>query len=223
MNLCDFANPNLIMNKFADYLTSKEIMYLGRKNGLPDMRLKENKILWKLFMQEYNNEIKNKPSRKSLSQVRKKLEFDALEKAPSVQTKIETYNCVICMEDISTNICLLECKHSFCVSCFAKHMRESGCCPLCRSNVIEKPKKCEKIQTETIHQIIGTQLTNLYPERDNQTFPNYLNNCCKEYFPSYKREEEGRRLEFVQTIMNEVQEVGLDIGHQVAEWYNSSL
>ena len=227
MNLCDFANPRLIMNKFVDYLNLNDIQFLITLDGLPDMRMKENKIQLKLFMEEYNNEIKNKrpnkPNRKSLNQVRKKLEFDALEKAPSLQTKIETYNCVICMEDISNNICLLECKHSFCVSCFAKHMRESGCCPLCRSNITEKPKKCEKIQTETIQQIMQNQLLNLYPERDNETFPNYLDNCCKEYFPSYKREEEGTRLEFVQTIMKEVQEVGLDIGHQVAEWYNSSL
>ena len=102
-------------------------------------------------------------------------------------------------------------------------MRESGCCPLCRSNVTEKPKKMEKIPNDTLNQIIRGQLLSLYPERDNQTFPDYLDNCCKEYFPSFKREEEGRRLEFVQTIIKEVQEVGLDVGHQVAKWYNSSL
>ena len=222
MNLCDFANPSLIMNKFSDYLKSNDIQFMINLNGLPDMRMKENKIHWKLFMEEYNeikNKRPNKPSRKSLNQVRKKLEFDALEKAPSLQTKIDTYNCVICMEDISNNICLLECKHSFCVSCFAKHMRESGCCPLCRSNVIEKPKKCEKMPNETINQIIETQLTNLYPERDNETFPKYLQNCCNQYYPC----DHDQHIEFIKTIMKEVQEVGLDIGHNVADWYNSSL
>ena len=227
MSFCDFTTPNSIMNKFVEYLNLNNIPFKTTLKGFPDMRLNQNKIQLKLFMEHTFNEIKNKRtnklSRNSLNQVRKKLEFDDLENAPSLQTNIDTYNCVICMEDISTNICLLDCKHSFCVSCFAKHMRESGCCPLCRSNVTEKPKKMEKIPNDTLNQIIRGQLLSLYPERDNQTFPDYLDNCCKEYFPSFKREEEGRRLEFVQTIIKEVQEVGLDVGHQVAKWYNSSL
>ena len=50
------------------------------------------------------------------------------------------------MEDISTNICIGMQAFAFNVSCFANHMRESGNCPLCRSKVVEKPKKAEKCQ-----------------------------------------------------------------------------
>ena len=135
------------MRDFVKYLKQNQIEYMKNKNGMPDMRYSETKLHFRQFLTEQVEQLntKNVTVRRTKTTSRR-LEFDALEKAqqPSLQDKIEPYNCVICMEDISTNICVLECKHAFCVSCFANHMRESGNCPLCRSKVVEKTKKSRK-------------------------------------------------------------------------------
>ena len=172
------SEPNMLSNYFDDnhmnkmrdfvkYLKQNQIEYMKNKNGMPDMRYGETKTHFRQFLTEQFEMLntKNVTVRRNKSTSRR-LEFDPLEKAqqPSLQDKIETYNCVICMEDISTNICVLECKHAFCVSCFANHMRESGNCPLCRSKVVEKPKKAEKMPDETVYQNMMNQVMAAYPK-----------------------------------------------------------
>jgi len=48
-------------------------------------------------------------------------------------------NCCICMEERKKGeICLFNCKHSFCVYCVRKTLsihKENICCPLCRQSV----------------------------------------------------------------------------------------
>lgn len=210
------------MHDFVKYLKQNQINHKKNKNGTPDMRYGENKIYFREFLTEQFEMLntKNITVRRNNS-ITRRLEFDALEKAQqeSLQKKIETYNCVICMEDISTNICVLECKHAFCVSCFANHMRESGFCPLCRSKVVEKPKKAEKMPQESVYQNMMQQVMTTYPERNDLTLPQYIKECCNYHFP----QEDEKHEAFMQSVMSEIQEFGIDVGNQIAEWYNSNI
>lgn len=210
------------MRDFVKYLKQNQIEHKKNKNGMPDMRYVENKTYFRQFLSEQLEQLntKNVTIRRKKTTSRR-LEFDALEKAQqaSLQDKIKTYNCVICMEDISTNICVLECKHAFCVSCFANHMRESGNCPLCRSKVVEKPKKAEKMPDESIYQNMMHQVMASYPERNDMTLPQFIKECCNYHFPQEHENHEA----FMKAVMNEVQEFGIDVGHQIAEWYNSNI
>ena len=121
------SEPNMLSNYFDDnhmnkmrdfvkYLKQNQIEYMKNKNGMPDMRYGETKTHFRQFLTEQFEMLntKNVTVRRNKSTSRR-LEFDPLEKAqqPSLQDKIETYNCVICMEDISTNICVLSANMHF--------------------------------------------------------------------------------------------------------------
>lgn len=49
--------------------------------------------------------------------------------------------CIICYEDITkdTGCVRLKCKHEYCAPCFAKHMRVSNQCAMCRKDVTDTP------------------------------------------------------------------------------------
>lgn len=49
--------------------------------------------------------------------------------------------CIICYETITedTGSVRLKCKHEYCPQCFAKHMRVSNQCAMCRKNVTDVP------------------------------------------------------------------------------------
>ena len=83
------------------------------------------------------------------------------------------------MEPISDNICLLKCKHAFCTSCFAQHMRNSGSCPLCRDIVTDKPKKMEPMPPQLSATIVQQQMLAPYPERDNMCLSAYIMSIYK--------------------------------------------
>ena len=81
---------------------------------MPDMRYVENKTYFRQFLSEQLEQLntKNVTIRRKKTTSRR-LEFDALEKAqqPSLQDKIETYNCVIAWKILAL-IFVLECKLS---------------------------------------------------------------------------------------------------------------
>ncbi len=51
-------------------------------------------------------------------------------------------DCPICLTKIEkTNRAITSCNHVFCLSCLATHLREGHSCPMCRTNLLPKPKK----------------------------------------------------------------------------------
>lgn len=63
---------------------------------------------------------------------------DSVKKEQSLKTKSATSeNCSICMEKLSTDICvqLLTCKHIYHLNCIHEWARERTDCPLCRINM----------------------------------------------------------------------------------------
>ena len=58
------------------------------------------------------------------------------------KTEVKEFECVICMETIKTNSCILDYGHKFCVVCFGNIIFEkNGNCPMCRQIIIKPPKK----------------------------------------------------------------------------------
>ena len=192
-----------IKEEFITYLEKKTPNYPKNKNGAPNMRYKINKNEWFVFITQRCQNRKNK-----------RKEFDVLEKASVIQKKIEPYECVICMETIDKNICVLNCKHSFCVECFGQHMREKGDCPLCRDTVIEKPKKIEEMPPQTMSSIVTTNLMNTgIDQRNNLTMKLYLKQLFNKYYNEEPKEEHIREM------MVEISEFGLDVANNIIEWY----
>jgi hypothetical protein len=59
--------------------------------------------------------------------------FNKLKKKTNNQSTMEGENvCVICLDDITSNLHSLPCHHDFHVNCIEKWTKKSNSCPLCR-------------------------------------------------------------------------------------------
>lgn len=82
--------------------------------------------------------------------------------------------CIICTNEMKEKgIAILECGHSFCISCTIQHFRIKNNCPLCRKVV------CESINTSTknvdeINVVIEDILNSEYDTRHNLTMHEYI-------------------------------------------------
>jgi len=60
----------------------------------------------------------------------------------------ECDECAICMErlDENKNFARTNCKHSFCLTCLVRALKDNNTCPLCRTNIEdEKPTRTTKL------------------------------------------------------------------------------
>lgn len=206
------------MSDFIKFLHKNDIQYEKRKDGKPNMKYASNKCNYKWFMDEMNK--KNA----KFKSAQRKIDFsecgDDFEPcvSKSLQTKIDSYDCVICMESISDNICLLKCKHAFCTTCFAQHMRNSGSCPLCRDFVADKPKKMDPMPPQLTATIVQQQMMAQYPERENMNLSSYIVSIYKKYNNGQMPE-----FNFTQELLLEIQHYGVDVASNCCQWYNRSI
>lgn len=74
----------------------------------------------------------------------------------------ETYgDCAICMEklDASKNFARTNCKHSFCLTCLMRALKDNNTCPLCRANIEEdKPEKGKQLEFEEAIEIAKEEI-----------------------------------------------------------------
>lgn len=206
------------MVDFVKFLKKNKIHYEKRKDGLPNMRYASNKTNYKWFIDEMNK--KNA----MFKSAQRKIDFSDCDTesnhcvSKSLQTKIDNYDCVICMETISDNICLLKCKHAFCTSCFAQHMRNSGQCPLCRDVVANKPKKIDPMPTQLSATIVQQQMMAQYPEREDMNLSSYIVSIYKKYY-----NDQMPDFDFTRELLTEIQNYGVDVATNCCQWYNRSL
>lgn len=201
------ATSTQIMTSYSWQLYQKEkkgfIQYISEQNkqadiilssgGVPDMRYVQNKSVFAEYLK-----FKNKSGSK----------VEKTSKSQKCQQDIQQYDCAICMESINDNICLLKCKHSFCVSCYSIHIRVKNTCPLCRAEICCKPKSMKKIPDSTVTSIMIEELAKKYDERQKQTLEEYIRfhvpNCLS-----------GRM------VMSEIKQTILDVAFGVADYYDS--
>lgn len=206
--------------EFASFLNRNQIPYKKRKDGLPNMRYATTKAKYDKFVNDMKQqEQKTVKKTIDLSSIEDDDDDEHFIHEHSVQTKIDTFECVICMDNISDNICLLKCKHSFCVSCFAQHMRHNGDCPLCRDSVTEKPKKLARMPTETVELIAEYAMT--APPGSNSRYRN-ITECIVDIHKTYYNGEMPK-FEATRDIVLEIQNYGFHVGTYCCSWYDSSI
>ena len=211
-----------IMVDFKLYLDKYGIDYPKKKDGYPHMAYNVNKIHkikfdhmktqdnWSNMREPLMETTKRRNRRESLD-----AKLEESEHKCTVQKKIDKYECVICMQEQDTNICLLECKHAFCTKCFAIHFRYNNCCPLCRKEVCSMPKpEKEKMPEESMFEIIRNEYLTCYPEREELTLRQYITNKVEQYNTGENEES------LLHDIEKEVMEFGQDVAQRIIEWYD---
>lgn len=83
------------------------------------------------------------------------------------------FECSICLEEITDNMCKLKCGHCFCVDCFSNLARTSNNCALCRkeisSNFIKK-----KVNEDGLIRLINHEMETAYTDRNNMNIPDFI-------------------------------------------------
>lgn len=220
----------------------EEVYQYYRDNNIEDFP--KTKIGYPNMTYKSNRDIKN-----MLLQIKIKKEEDKVKRQrENVKSFCSSYvsgkktECMICCEEIN-NTAILECGHIFCLSCMVKHGRENNNCPCCRFEFTTKPKKFEKMTTQTLagllHQHINSVLPNRginysqeqLPARGNQmdrspmSIQNFITNCITEaqYIqannPTYTEESLQMRRDLETRIMNEIVHISLDVGNDIINWY----
>ena len=162
------------MTDFAVYLHNRGIKdFPKRKNGLPNMTSQTNKKYYKEFVEHMNASRKTQKTQKNIQS-----------RNTHISQSIVPFECVICLETIDDNMCKLKCSHTYCVSCFAQHIRLNGNCPMCRGYVADKPKSSSMptVTTQTIEDIVDSQMGRRYPERDNQNVEEYVTSIIERFY-----------------------------------------
>lgn len=229
----------LIKELWYDFV---EYFYVKKMNTELPNEMKNVKDLIKEFLNKKNecvqefitgmdDEMKkqltiNKQSENSLSVGKPKHKQCDDDQSTTEKQIINKFICIICFEETSTNIAKLDCDHSYCISCFAQHIRQSGSCPLCRKDIVSKPKKIEKMPSQVMTQIIENQANLLYPERNVMSLENYI----KYYLKYYQNEDKSnlqlnrmsqseRNMYLLKTIMAEIKNYGEDVCYATCKWY----
>ena len=204
------------------------------KIGYPNMTYKANRDVRDMLLKIKINNEKEKVKRQR----------EKVQSFCSSYVSGEKQECMICCEEIK-NTAILECGHIFCLSCMVKHGRENNNCPCCRYEFTTKPKKFEKMSTQTLagllHQHINSVLPNRginysqenLPSRGNEmnraptSVQNFITNCVTEaqYIqannPTYNEESLEMRRQLETRIMNEIVHISLDVGNDIINWYGS--
>jgi hypothetical protein len=66
---------------------------------------------------------------------------DAEEPFEYPEPETEKKECMVCYEEVLNESVTIKCGHTYCVTCFVKHMRTQGTCAYCREEVCEPPTK----------------------------------------------------------------------------------
>lgn len=66
---------------------------------------------------------------------------DAEEPVEYPEPDTEKKECIVCYEEVLDESVTIKCGHTYCVTCFVKHMRTQGTCAYCRAEVCEPPAK----------------------------------------------------------------------------------
>lgn len=204
--------PKEVFDEFVKYMRESYPDHKRKKDGNPNMLFSENRKIWKEYIIKCKREIDERQQKKRQNEntkyVRNLLES---EKPPE-------FECVICYDNITSNVCRLDCSHMYCVKCLATHMRVSGNCPMCRATVLDPPRKNVIIPDEAIDAIVDSALNTRYVDRCNRTFSEFLAYNIRAFYGENRVTEP-----FVNVIMREINQHSSDIMVATSEWHNSRI
>ena len=168
-------NSKITTQEFKDYLISNHIPFSLTSKGEPDKRSSTvRKYYDKLYYEKY------------ISQ--------EVDKRLSVKQKIDNFvyneeqenmECPICFDKIVDNVAIIGCSHKFCLSCYSMHIRENNNCPMCRSEICDKPKKLALLPKQQSEYLIQTLITREEPQRENLSLKGYYKHKIIELFKRF--------------------------------------
>lgn len=155
--------------ELMNYLRENNITtYTKTKNNYPDMRCQKNKLYRARLIKEKlleKNKKENMSTFTSEKEVNYRSEILDLTEEDIKMFKSIQESCVICGETMKTNHMTLKCSHAFCTDCAISHFRVNNNCPLCRTEICEKPKKISPMSSQLCDGMIDHEMTvlNNYP------------------------------------------------------------
>lgn len=184
--------------EFKNYLIKENIYFLKNKQGNPNMKYKVNKVQFERFKEQQQYII--------IDELKETMKND------SEVNKVKKYDCVICMEEITNNVTILKCSHSFCVNCILTHSLTNNTCPLCRDKYFDKTPKPNMLLSQQINEIVYDGMNNVISERDDMTLVNFIQSKLK--YGNYNDEN-------FQEVINEINETLYDVANAVNDYYKN--
>ena len=131
---------------------------------------------------------------------------------PKVKTVCE--ECPICSEPLQ-DMCILKCKHKFCITCTISHFRVKNNCPLCRTEICSMPKTFTPICDDYVEAISENVFNALDERRDYLTMKGYL----LDRLQFYKQNNVINVDRFVNEIYSEIMTNIFNISDNISDWY----
>ena len=183
--------------------------YPKKKDGTPNMGRSINKNNLRTLIQLKSDKFKrNKMSGEKMSADKMSAELKSGDK--------EAEMCVICNEPFE-DICILKCKHKFCVNCAISHFRVKHNCPLCREEICSIPKTTTAICDEYVEAISENVFNHQSVRRNMMTMKGYLSDKLGFYKRNNVLNIEG----YINEIQGEIMNCVFDISDSITDWYVS--
>ena len=137
-------------------------------------------------------------------------------KMKGVNSEIQTDTCPIC-DSAFEDVCILKCKHKFCVTCAISHFRVKHNCPLCREVICTIPKTTVPICDDYIEAITENVFNNQHQRRSHLSMSGYI----LEKLTYYKRNNVIKIEQYVTEIQSELYNCMFDISDSITDWYTA--
>jgi hypothetical protein len=183
----------------AYYKSNGIVDFPKLKNGEPHMAMAFNKSQMALLKKNKKEEILEKYNKEIIQNKKKKVD--------------STDNCPVCYDPL-TEMSVLKCGHTFCVSCTISHFRQGDSCPLCRVKICEKPVKRTMMPAQMSHEIVTQLLAREERERMNLNMENYIHHRLRDY----KRNSIDSTLLTLE-LCNEINITMMDLAESINTWY----
>jgi len=117
-----------------------------------------------------------------------------------IPVKQYSNECPICMDPINpnSNVIITKCNHQFCATCLLHEMKNRHTCPVCRNNLMEKPKKVEGLTDDELRNIVIGNISYI---------PEGLLNITDKLIPLLKASKIPELFESDINIENELKEI----------------
>jgi hypothetical protein len=210
MDNCFYVSTTI--DELIEYYKENGITdYPKKKDGTPNMGRSVNKNNLRTLI-----ELKSQKFKRTKMNA-EKMSADKISAELTSATELkEPEMCVICNEPFE-DICILKCKHKFCVNCAISHFRVKHNCPLCREEICSIPKTTTAICDEYVEAIAENVFNHQSVRRNMMTMKGYLS----DKLGFYKRNNVLNIESYINEIQGEIMNSVFDISDSITDWYVS--
>lgn len=191
----DLLSPSAIdenNNMISNISNAKNYEWVLTCNGVPDMRLRQNRENVLEMAKELDKALATEKSKRK-----------------RFLNKTQETTCSICMEEMEGRV-TMKCGHEMCPECFANHARVNHTCPFCRDEFAKKNEVREKIPAESISAIVEE----MYDPETTNTPENYFARAAN-LIQNTDAVEATHYIEYLIKMNSTI------AGGRVADWYDA--